>query len=75
MVSADATVPPTTWFRDMPVFASRAARITRPSQVLVQGTIRTVSPTGEPASPFVPQAGAVRGLVSGVAAARLNEVT
>jgi hypothetical protein len=75
MVSTDATVPPATRFRDMPVFASRAARIPRPSQVLAQGTIRTVPPTGEPASPFVPHAGAVRGFVFGVAAARLNEVT
>jgi hypothetical protein len=75
MASTDATVPPTTRFRDMPVFDSGAARITRPSQVLVQDTIRTVSPTGEPASPFVPHSDAVRGLVVGVAAARLSEVT
>ena len=74
-MSTDATVPAATRFRDMPVFASRAARIPRPSQVLAQGTIRTVSPTGEPASPFVQHAGAVRGFVFGVAAARLNEVT
>jgi hypothetical protein len=31
--------------------------------------------TVPPASPFVPHAGAVRGFVFGVAAARLNEVT
>jgi predicted metalloprotease len=75
MASTDATVSTATRFRDMPVFDSRAARITRPSQVLVQDTIRTASPPGEPASPFVPPADAVRGFVFGVAAARLNEVT
>ena len=75
MVRTGATVPPATLSRDMPVSGSRAARITRPSQVLVAGTIRTVSPAGGPASPFVPHASAVRGFVSGVAAARLNEVT
>jgi hypothetical protein len=75
MAGTDATVRPATLFRDMPVSGSRAARITRPAQVLMPGTIRTVSPTGGPASPFVPHAGAVRGFVFGVAAARLNAVT
>ncbi len=74
MVSTDATGPSATLFRDKPVFG-RAARITRPSQVMVQGTIRTVSPAGEPARLFVPHAGAVRGFVLGIAAGSLNEVT
>jgi hypothetical protein len=75
MVSTDETVPPATLFGDIQVFDSRAARIPRPSQVLVQDTIRTVSPAGEPASSFAPHAGAIRGFVFGAAAARLNEVT
>ena len=42
MVSTDATVPSATLFRYKPVFG-RAARITRPCQVVVQGTSRIVS--------------------------------
>lgn len=74
MASTDATVPSATMFRDKPVFG-RPARLARPCQVMVQGTIRTVSPTGEPARPFVPHAGAVRGFVFGVAAGSLSEVS
>lgn len=55
MVSTDTTVLSATMFRDKPVFG-RPARPTRPCQVMVQGTIRTVSPACEPASPFVAHA-------------------
>jgi hypothetical protein len=74
VVSTDATVLPATMFRGKPV-SGRPARLTRPYQVMVQGTIRAVSPAGEPASPFVPHAGAVRGFVFGIAAGSFNEVT
>jgi hypothetical protein len=70
VVSTDATVLPATMFRDKPA-SGRPARLTRGYQVM----IRTVSPAGEPPSPFVPHAGAVRGFVFGIAAGSLNEVT
>ena len=74
MVSTDATVLSDAMFGDKPT-AGRPARLARPCQVTVQGTIRAVSPAGEPACPFVPYAGAVCGFVLGVAAGRLNEVS
>jgi hypothetical protein len=74
MASTDATVLSATMFRDKPVFG-RPAQLARPCQVMVQGTIRTVSPAGEPARPFVPHVGAVCGFVLGIAAGSLNEVT
>jgi len=45
-------------FRDTSAF-DLAARITRPSQVMVEGTIRTVSSAGEPAGPLVRHGDAV----------------
>jgi hypothetical protein len=74
VVSTDATVLSATTFRDKPL-SGRPARLTRPYQVVVQGMIWTVSPAGEPASPFVPHPGAVRGFVFGFAAGSLNEVS
>jgi hypothetical protein len=74
VASTDATVLSATMFRDKPVFGRPASRLARPCQVMVQGMIRTVSPAGEPARPFVPHAGAVCGFVFGIAARSLNEV-
>jgi hypothetical protein len=74
VVSTDATVLSATMFREKPVFG-RPARLARPCQVMVQGTIRTVSPAGELASPFVPHTGAVCGFVFSIAAGSLHEVT
>lgn len=70
MVSTDATVLSDAMFGDKPV-VGRPARLARPCQVMVQGTIRTVSP----ARPFVPHAGAVCGFVFGIAAGSLSEVS
>ena len=74
VASTDATVLSATMFGDKPVFG-RPARLARPCQVMVQGTIQTVSPAGEPARLFVAHAGAVCGFVVGVAARCLSEVT
>jgi hypothetical protein len=74
VASTDAIVLSVTMFRDKPVFGW-PARLAWPCQVMAQGTIRTVSPAGEPACPFVSHAGAVRGFVVGVAAGSLGEVS
>ena len=72
VVSTDATVLSDAMFGDKPV-VGRPARLARPCQVMVQGTIRTVSPAA--ACPFVPHAGAVCGFVFGIAAGSLSEVS
>jgi len=51
-MSTETAVLSATMFGDKPL-SGRPARITRPCQVVVQGTTRTVWPAGEPASPFV----------------------
>ena len=73
VVSTDATVLPDAMSGDKPV-AGRPARLARPGQVMVRGTIRAVAPARQPARLFVPHAGAVCGLVFGVAAGGLGEV-
>jgi hypothetical protein len=74
VVSTDATVLSATMFGDKPA-VGRPARLARRGQVMVRGMIRTVSPAGEQACPFVPHAGAVCGFVFGIAAGRLGEVS
>jgi hypothetical protein len=74
VVSTDATGLSDAMFRDKPV-VGRPARLARPCQVMVQGTIRTVSPAREPARPLVPHARAVCGFVYGIAAGSLHEVS
>jgi hypothetical protein len=75
MADTDATCPSATLCRGIPAFDRWAARITRPGEDMVQRTIRTVSPAGEPASSPVPHTGAARGFVFGIAAGRLSEMT
>ena len=75
MTGAEATCPSATLCRGIPAFDRRAARTTRPAREMAQGTIRTVSPAGEPPSSPVPHTGAARGFVFGIATGRINEVT
>lgn len=74
MASTDVTVLSVAMFGDKPV-VGRPARLARPCQVMVQGTIRTVSSAGEPACSFVLHVGVVCGFVFGIVARSLGEVS